>query len=254
MRIFIPQPPRHFFVSAISAYSSPRARGAIAGRMKTAALVLCLLVSPLVAVAQPRKVDVPHSDQEIGSWLLTCAMDPMTDTRVCRMRHRLWLTVPSDSAPGMAFEVKPRFDLLVPAVTVRHLSLGTALNGLLTLTATAQLRFDGNPMIELPCTLEGVSIVCVPGKADASILAEQLPQARSVMVRFRAVGNLPLPVPDGPLALDLDRTAEALDHYRLAGPASDGAEPRLGRDLKGAVERLLRGIGVPGMEPQAQGG
>jgi hypothetical protein len=217
-----------------------------------AVLVLWLLLGPASTVAQPRKVDVPHQQQEIGSWLLTCAMDPMTDTQICRMRHRLWLTVPRDSDPGMAFEVQQRFDLLVPAVTVRHLSLGTALSGLLTLTATAQLRFDGNPMVELPCTLEGVSVVCVPGKADAAVLAEQLPKARSVMVRFRAVGNLPLPVPDGPLALDLDRTPEALDRYRLAGPTGDGAQPGLGQDLKGAVERLLRGMGVTGMEPPEQ--
>jgi hypothetical protein len=222
--------------------------------MKAAALVLCLLLGPLVAVAQPRKVDVPHSEQEVGSWLLSCAMDPMTDSQVCRMRHRLWLVVPDDSHPGMAFEVQQRFDQLVPAVTVRDLSLGTALSGLLTLTATAQLRFDGNPMVELPCTLEGASVICAPGKADANTLAEQLPKARSVLVRFRAVGNLPLPVPDGPLALDLDRTAEALVRYRLAGPASDGAQPWLGQDLKGTVERLLRRMGVPGLEPQAQTG
>jgi hypothetical protein len=216
-----------------------------------AVLVLWLLLGPVPTVAQPRKVDVPHKEQAIGSWLLTCAMDPMTDTQVCRMRHKLWLAVPNDSEPGMAFEVQQRFERLVPVVTVRHLSLGTALSGLLTLTATAQLRFDGNPMIELPCALEGAAVICTPVKADSGILAEQLPKARSVMVRFRAVGNLPLPVPDGPLALDLDGTAEALERYRIAGPASDGAPPWIGEDLKGAVERLLRGMGVPGMEPQA---
>jgi hypothetical protein len=35
--------------------------------MKTAVVVLGLLLGPLVAMAQPRKVDVPHSGQEIGS-------------------------------------------------------------------------------------------------------------------------------------------------------------------------------------------
>jgi hypothetical protein len=218
-----------------------------------ATLGLCVLLGTTVASAQPRKVDVPHSEQAIGSWLLTCATDPMTDAQVCRMRHRLWLAMPDDSGPGMAFEVQQRFGLLVPAVTVRHLSLGTALSGLLTLTATAQLRFDGNPMIELPCILEGASVVCTPGKADTVLLAEQLPKARSVMVRFRAVGNLPLPVPDGPLALDLERTPAALERYRLAGPASDGAQPWLGQDLKDAVERLLRALDVPGLEPQQEG-
>lgn len=220
--------------------------------MKTVVLALCLLLAPTLAMAQPRKVDVPHSDQEIGSWLLSCAMDPMTDAQVCRMRHKLWLVVPNDSHPGMALEVQQRFDQLVPTVTVRDLSFGTALSGLLTLTATAQLRFDGNPMVELPCALEGASVICAPAKGDAAALAEQLPKARSVMVRFRSVGNLPLPVPDGPLALDLDRTADALVRYRLAGPAKDGAQPWIGQDIKGTVERLLGRIGVPGLEPQAQ--
>ena len=225
---------------------------AIGWCMKTAALALCLLLAPIVAVAQPRKIDVPHSEQEIGSWLLSCAMDPMTDAQVCRMRHKLWLVVPNDSHPGMALEVQQRFDQLVPAVTVRDLSLGTALSGLLALTATAQLRFDGHAMVELPCSLEGASVICVPGKADAATQADQLPKARSVLVRFRSVGNLPLPVPDGPLALDLDRTPEALVRYKLAGPASDGARPWFGEDVKNSVEQLLRRMGVPGMEPQAQ--
>jgi hypothetical protein len=216
--------------------------------------VLCLLLGPLAATAQPRKVDVPHKEQEIGSWKLTCAADPMTDLQVCRMRHRLWLSVPSEHEPGLAFEVQRRFELLVPVIAVRRLSFGAALNALLTATATAQLRFDGNAMVELPCTLEGASVACAPGKADAPILAEQLPKARSVMLRFRAVGNLPLPVPDGPVALDLDRTSEALERYRLAGPASDGVRSWLGPDLTSAVERLLRGLGVPGTEPPAPTG
>ena len=218
--------------------------------MKAAALILCLLLGPALAIAQPRKIDVPHSEQDIGSWLLSCAMDPMTDAQVCRMRHKLWLVVPNDTYPGMAFEVQQRFDQLVPAVTVRQLSLGTALSGLLTLTATAQIRFDGNPMVELPCTLDGASVVCAPDKADAGTLADQLPKARTVLVRFRAVGNLPLPVPDGPLALDLDRTPKALVRFRLAGPANESARPWLGQDLKSSVERLLGRMGVPGMEPQ----
>jgi len=136
---------------------------------------------------------------------------------------------------------------------VRDLSFTTALSGLIALTATAQLRLDGNPMIELPCTLEGASVICAPGKADAATLAEQLPKARSVLVRFRAVGNLPLPVPDGPLALDLDRTAEALARYRLAGPANDGAQTSIGQDVVDTMDRLLRRLGLSGAEPQAPG-
>jgi hypothetical protein len=221
--------------------------------MKIAAIALCLLLGPVMAVAQPRKVEVQHSEQEIGSWLLSCAMDPMTDTQVCHMRHKLWLVVPNDGRPGMALEVQQRFDQLALAVTVRDLSFTTALSGLIALTATAQLRLDGNPMIELPCTLEGASVICAPGKADAATLAEQLPKARSVLVRFRAVGNLPLPVPDGPLALDLDHTAEALARYRLAGPANEGAQTSIGQDVADTMDRLLRRLGISGTEPQAPG-
>jgi hypothetical protein len=222
-------------------------------RFSLPALALCVLLGPLPATAQPRTVDVPHSEQEIGSWLLACATDPMIDARVCRMRHRLWLAPGGDGGPGIAFEVQQRFGLLVPAISVRHLSLDSALAGLLTLTATAQLRFDGNPMAELLCTLEGAAVICTPGKAAAAILSEQLLKARSVMVRFRAVGNLPLPVPDGLVALDLDRTAEALDRYRTAGPAAEPSDTWIGQDLKDAVERLLRGLGMPRTEPQPQG-
>ncbi len=211
--------------------------------MKPAVIAFCIVACPAIACAQPRKVDVPHSEQTIGSWLLTCATDPMTDAQTCRMRDRLWVIVPSDGHPGLALEVQQRYDQLVPAITVRDLTFSTALNGLLTLTATAQLRFDGNPMLELPCNLESTSVICGPSKSDAAAAAEQLAKARTVLVRFRAVGNLPLPIPEEPLALDLDRTQEALVRYRMAGPASE-ATPWIGQDLKGTMERLLRSVGV----------
>ena len=218
--------------------------------MKRSIAIACLWLCALPASAQPRKVDVPRSEQTIGSWLLSCAMDPMTDAQVCRMRHKLWLVVPDGGHPGMALEVQLRSDQLVPVVTVRDLSLSTALSGLLALTSTAQIRFDGAPMAEMPCSLEGTSVMCVPTKADAARLADQLAKAKTVLVRFRAVGNLPLPVPDGPLALDLDHTQEALTRYRLAGPEVASARNSLTDDLKDSAERLLRRLGVPGMEDQ----
>ena len=218
--------------------------------MKTLKLVLCLLFCPFLALAQPRKVDVPRSEQTIGSWLLSCAMDPMTDAQVCRMRHKLWLVVPSEGRPGMALEVQLRGDQLVPLVTVRDLTLSSALSGLLALTATAQIRFDTAPMVELPCSLDGASVMCAPAKSDATATADQLAKAKTVMVRFRAIGNLPLPVPDGPLALDLERTPEALARYRVAGPEPVTSQTSLGQDLKDSAERLLRRLGLPGMEAQ----
>ena len=166
----------------------------------------------------------------------------MTDARVCRMRHRLWLVVPNEGQPGMAFEAQLRDGQLVPAITVRDLSLSTALSGLLALTATAQLRFDGAPMAELPCALDGAaSVICAPTKADAASLAEQMAKAKTVLVGFRAVGNLPLPVPDGPLVLDLDHTQEALD------PVSPGWSR--GRCRTVLTDRQPEGFGGPSAPP-----
>jgi hypothetical protein len=131
-------------------------------------------------------LDVPRSDQKVGSWVITCATDPMTDAQICRMRHKLWLVVPNEGQPGMGFEAQLRDRQLVPAIAVRDLSLSTALSGLLALTATAQLRFDGAPMAELPCALDGTAaVVCAPTKADAASLAEQMAKATTVLVGFR---------------------------------------------------------------------
>ena len=220
--------------------------------MRRIAFLLCLSLCALPAWAQPRKLDVPRSEQTIGSWVITCATDPMTDAQVCRMRHKLWLVVPNEGQPGMAFEVQLRDGQLVPAITVRDLSLSTALSGLLALTATAQLRFDGAPMAELPCVLDGTAaVICAPTKADAASLAEQMAKARTVLVGFRAVGNLPLPVPDGPLVLDLDHTQEALTRYRLAGPEIAPAQSSLTENLMNSIDQLLRRLGLPGMEGQS---
>lgn len=220
--------------------------------MKRLAFALTLLLWPVLADAQPRKVEVPHSEQTIGSWVLSCEMDPMTDAQVCHLRHKLWLVVPNDSHPGMALEVQMRGDHLVPVITVRHLSFSTALNGLLALTATAQIRFDNAPMAELPCSLDGVSVMCVPRNADAAALASELPKARTVLVEFRSVGNLPLPVPDGVMALDLDQTQEALSRYRVAGPEVLPAQTSFGEDVKNSADRLLRslGLGPPPGQPK----
>jgi hypothetical protein len=159
--------------------------------------------------------------------------------------------VPNQGQPGMAFEVQLRDRQVVPAITVRDLSLMTALSGLLVLTTTAQLRFDGAPMAELPCAMDGASVICAPTKADAALLGEQLAKARTALVGFRAVGNLPLPVPDGPLVLDLDRTQEALGRYRLAGTEAAPAQSSLTENPRDSMDHLLRRLGVPGMEGQS---
>jgi hypothetical protein len=173
----------------------------------------------------------------------------MTDVQACRMRARLWLVTPTENHPGMALEVQSRAGELVPVITVRELSLSTAWSGLLALTATAQIRFDRAPMAELPCMLDAVSVVCAPEKGDVVRLADELARARSVLVRFRAVGDLPSPLPEGPLALDLDRTQEALARYRAGGPEIARPPSSLTRELRDAAARLLRELGVAATDP-----
>lgn len=224
----------------------------MAARMKTLLLALTVLVWPNLVMAQPRKVDVPHSEQTIGSWVLSCEMDPMTDGQVCHMRHKLWLVVPDKGRPGMALEVQLRNDQLVPVVTVRDLSLSSALSGLLALTATAQLRFDNAPMVELPCSLDGTSVMCAPPKSEAATVAGELTKAKTLLVRFHSLGNLPLPVPDGALALDLDQTQEALARYRVAGPEVMAGPTSIGDDIKNSADRLLRSLGLGGDARSAQ--
>jgi hypothetical protein len=218
--------------------------------MQVGAAVVALLLCPLSTFAQARKVDMPHSEQMIGSWLLSCATDPMTDMQACRMRAKLWLIPPEGDQAGMALEVQLRSGALVPVVVVRKLSLNTAWSGLLALAATAQIRFDEAAMAALPCLLEGASVVCAPTQSDAGRLSDDLTKAKTVLVRFRAIGNLPLPAPEGPLALDLDHTPEALARYRVAGPEVAPVSSSLARDVKDAAERLLRDLGVTGSDTE----
>ncbi len=215
--------------------------------MRLAALILGLTLWPLLAGAQPRKVDTTRTDRPIGSWVLSCTTDPMTDAQQCRLREKLWVVVPDNDHPGLAFEVIQRYGQLVPALTARNLSLGNALGGLLTLTATAQIRFDGRPLIALPCMLDGTTVICAPSKDDATAAADELALARTVLVRLRPFGNLPLPVPDEPVALDLDRTPEALASFRAAGPTVETAPPEsIGDDIKNFTDRMMRRFGLGG--------
>jgi hypothetical protein len=214
------------------------------------AFAIGLLLAPTLAHAQARKVDVPRSEQTIGSWVLSCASDPMTDAQTCRLRHKLWLVVPGAGHPGLALEVQQRGAQLVPAITVRDLSFSTALSGLLTLTATAQVRFDSEPMLELPCSLEGTTVMCVPSQTDSARAASALAKAHTVLVRFRSFGNLPLAVPDDTLALDLDGTQDALVRFRVAGPAPEPSSTGFSQGVTDTVDRLLRRLGVGGDEGQ----
>lgn len=122
---------------------------------------------------------------------------------------------------------------------------------MLALTATAQIRFESASMAELPCTLDSASVVCAPVRADVSRLADELAEAKQCWCAS-AVGNLPMPVPEGSLALDLDHTQEALARYRAAGPEVAPLPSSLTQDLRDAAEQLLRSLGVAGTDPEQE--
>jgi hypothetical protein len=77
-----------------------------------------------------------------------------------------------------------------------------------------------------------------------------LANAKTVLMRFRIVGNLPLPMPEGPLALDLDRTREALSRYRAAGPQPVPARSSLIEELTESMDYLLRRLAPSGTDQQ----
>jgi len=204
------------------------------------ALIALLALLPVLASAQPRAVPTEKRVEEIGSWRLSCFADPMTDHGSCDLRHALWVEVPKPGAPGIALEVIKRYGQLIPVLAVRELSLEAAARGVMALTATAQLRFDRHPLIELPCALEGYAVVCAPAEDDAAAAAVQLLGARTVLVRVRGVGPLPAQGPTEPVALDLDRTAEALARFRDQAPDSPPPATPLGQDWREILQRLMR--------------
>ena len=86
--------------------------------------------------------------------------------------------------PALALEVMDRGGRLVPAVTARDLTLEGAARGLLALAGTAQLRFPPNRLFEMPCGLEGRSLVCAPRPEDAARAEAELPAADRALVRM----------------------------------------------------------------------
>ncbi|MDB5412841.1 MAG: hypothetical protein JWR10_1176 [Rubritepida sp.] len=199
------------------------------------ATALCLLLLPLAASAQP-------APEEIGSWRLACATDRMTDRSACILRHRDWVERPSVGA-GLALEVQDRAGKLVPVVTARDLSLDSASRALMAVTGTAQLRFDRNAMMELPCSLEGRSLVCAPRSADAARAATELLAAERVLVRMAGLGSNTNAATE-PTELRLAGTTPALERLRRTQPPgapTPPAEPGLDlRELLGRAQRLLQ--------------
>jgi hypothetical protein len=207
--------------------------------LRTATLALLPLAAllPGLALAQP--------DQDIGAWRLACIQDRMTDRAACTLRHRDWVEKPSAGTPGLALEVIDRRGRLVPAVTARELTIEGASRGLLALTGTAQLRFPPNKLFEMPCGLEGRSVVCAPRPEDAARAEQELVAADRALVRI--VGGTGQSSTAEPAELRLAGTKDALARFAREAPpdaARDSAREPEGLDGREMLQRLFRFFGA----------
>lgn len=198
------------------------------------------------ALAQARVVSPAVTEEQVGTWVLACRTDPMTDRSDCTLRHRLWLEMPDlqrAGGQGVAFEIVLRDAAALPAVTARGLSLTDPQRGALAVGGGGELRLDGEPMILLGCALEGRDAVCLPEPEQAQKASASLPEARRALVRLKAPARA---VTGGAaeevLALDLADTgrAIALLRERAAGqPARQSPATVTGSFLE-QLERMLR--------------
>ncbi|PZW41100.1 hypothetical protein C8P66_12287 [Humitalea rosea] len=182
---------------------------------------------------------VPARAEELtfGSWRLSCSQDRMTDRADCRLAHRDWADPPSASRPGLALEVMDRGGRALPVITARDLGMEGASRGILALTGTAQLRFPPNPFFELPCGLEGRTLVCAPRAEDAARAAGELPGADRVLLRVLGIGGSAAE----PVEMRLSDTRPAIAALRARMP--EGAAPApasTGVDLRDILQRLQR--------------
>jgi hypothetical protein len=205
----------------------------IGAMRRTATLLAFLLTFPAAAQVA--------ADEGIGTWRLSCATDRMTDRRACQMLHARPVERSEPGRPALALEVVERDGRLVPAVTARNLTLEGAARGLLALSGTAQLRFPPNRLFNMPCDLEGRSLVCAPRDEDLARAEAELPAADRTLVRMQGLAGTNAE----PAELPLARTVEALARLRREAPPGSlgaAAEPPAfdGRDV---LQRLFRLFG-----------
>ncbi|MBP0443437.1 hypothetical protein J8J14_01485 [Roseomonas sp. SSH11] len=207
--------------------------------MRPVALLLAgLLTGP--ALAQPAT-----GPEIIGSWLITCSEDPMTDQAGCRMLHQQPLAPAQGWLAPLALEVEERGGRLVPVVAARNLTLEGSARGVLALTGTAELRFPPNRYFEMPCGLEGRSVVCAPREGDLERAAAELPGAERVLVRITGFLLPESQVIREPVGLRLSETPAALARLRARQPGG-GPHPEAPGlwDLREQVSRLLGFLGL----------
>lgn len=209
--------------------------------MRVSGLVLSATLAAGAAGAQAPTVAPSVQERRIGSWVLACAVDPMTDRGDCVLRHRLWIAPPTDGAGGIALEIVLREDKALPAVTARRLSIADTKRAALALGASAELRVGAERMVEAPCGLEGRDAVCLPAGEAGDRAAAALAEANRILVRLRTTAT----VAGGGgeiYALDLEDTREAIAALREQAARQPPREsPPPARGLMEQLERLLRG-------------
>ena len=197
-------------------------------------LAIALLLLPLAAAAQTPGQPAPEA---IGPWQLACVTDRMTDRTACILRHRDWVERPSVGV-GLAFEILDRGGRMVPAVTARDLSLDSISRGLMAVAGTAQLRLGSGTMMEMPCGLEGRSLICAPRSTEAARAAQELPAAERALVRMAGLGSNTSAATE-PTELRLSDTSAAMERLRRQQPAGSAVAPaEPGLDLGGMLGRL----------------
>jgi hypothetical protein len=212
--------------------------------------IVLLLLLPLgtgnAAWGQARVVNPAVTEEQIGSWMLTCRTDPMTDRSECSLRHRLWLEMPDiqrGSTQGVAFEVVLREGGAQPAVTARGLSLSDPQRGALAVGGAAEIRLDQEPAMMLSCALDGRDAVCLPAPEQAERAGTVLLEARRVLVRLKAPARAVTGgASDDVLALDLSETGRAIAvlRERAAGQPPRPAPPSGAAGFLEQLERMLR--------------
>jgi hypothetical protein len=211
---------------------------------RTATALLLLLAMLAAPPAQAQTSAAEAVPEEFGPWRLLCTTDRMTDATSCQLRHRTPVEQGTGTTPSLVLEVEDRQGHLVPVIAARELTLEAAGRGLLALTGTAQLRFPPNRLLELPCGLEGRSLVCAPRPEDAPRAAEELLAANRALVRMAGFGGGAASGAE-PVELQLDRTRDALARLRARMPEGSGSAAAAGPGLSlmDILDRLRRFFG-----------
>lgn len=201
--------------------------------------ILPALLATATAFAATGAARPAHAQADsYGSWILNCTADPMTDRATCRMTHSIPVEPATASQGALAFEVAGRRGRLVPVVTARELGLDNPARGLLALTGTAQLRFPPNPLFEMPCALEGRSVVCAPRPDDAARASAELTKADRVLIRIQGLGSATADAP--PRELRLTETAAAMTAFQARVPPEQIGEPPPPFDLRELMQRVQK--------------